>query len=251
MTFQTATFTEYTHGVARRVDGGVVDETLVCISLNGQELATLVCSPAALDDLVLGFLRSEGFIGSISDVRSMHTSLNNCVEVWLDHEIVVPERIIKTAGCGGGVTFDDLSMQHQPLATSLQVNARQICELMRSMMLLASTYIKVRGIHTSALCDSQEVAFIAEDVGRHNTIDRLWGQALRAGYATTGKLLVASGRISSEMLSKAVKMGVPVIVSRTSPTALSVALARAWNITIIGYCRGQQFRVYTGEARIK
>jgi FdhD protein len=91
---------------------------------------------------------------------------------------------------------------------------------------------------------------VAQDVGRHNTIDRLWGQALQQGLQTEGRILLASGRISSEMLNKAAKMGTPIIISRTSPTGLSVELGQAWNITVIGYARGNTFRIYSAPERV-
>jgi FdhD protein len=106
-------------------------------------------------------------------------------------------------------------------------------------------------VHTACLSDGARLVFIAQDIGRHNTLDRLCGMALQAGHDTRDHILFASGRISSEMLSKASRMGVPIVVSRTSPTSLSVRLAKAWNLTVIGYCRGNQFRVYSGEDRIR
>jgi FdhD protein len=256
---QPITFTEFTHGEPRLVDDGVIDEALACISVNGQEIATMMCSPMQLDELALGFLRAEGFITSLADVRALHVASNNCVDVWLNHDIVKPERGIVTAGCGGGITFDDLSAQHTPLESQLRLAPKHICELMMRLTRNAAIYNKVRGIHTSALAGMNvsgaglqdcDIQFIAEDVGRHNTIDRLWGRALRVGWDTADGILICSGRISSEMLSKAMKMRVPVIISRTSPTALSVALAKVWNLTVIGYCRGSTFRVYAGDHRI-
>ena len=105
-------------------------------------------------------------------------------------------------------------------------------------------------IQTSALSDGRQLLLVAQDVGRHNTIDRLWGKALKQGVITRDRILLASGRISSEMLNKAAKMGVPVVISRTSPTSLSVELGRAWNITLIGYARGNTFRIYTIPDRV-
>ena len=121
---------------------------------------------------------------------------------------------------------------------------------MKQLHLSAELYKEVRGVHTSALSDGQTLLLVAQDVGRHNTIDRLWGQALQQSLSTEGLILLASGRISSEMLNKAAKMGVPLIISRTSPTSLSIQLARAWNLTVIGYARGDSFRVYSGAERI-
>jgi FdhD protein len=88
-------------------------------------------------------------------------------------------------------------------------------------------------------------------VGRHNTLDKLRGLALLQGLDTRDRILLSSGRISSEMLNKAAQMGVPVIVSRTSPTSLSVTLARAWGITLIGYARQNRMNVYTGAERLR
>lgn len=247
---QAIRYAEYRNGVRTEIAAGVIEESLACVSVNGQELATMMCSPIHLDELALGFLRAEGFIEGMHDVRHVHVSKSNCVEVWLNKPVQKPMRSIKTAGCGGGVTFDDLSQQHAPLQTSLTIRPDQVCQLMRQLMLAATIYNHVRGIHTAALSDGQTLVYLAEDIGRHNTIDRLWGKAVRDNYLLTDHILLTSGRISSEMLSKAMKMGAPVVVSRTSPTSLSVALAKAWGLTLIGYCRGKDFRVYAGEERV-
>ena len=173
------------------------------------------------------------------------------MDVWLkDVHAELPQRGIITSGCGGGVTFDDLSRRHPPLNTHLTVTPAQISDLMKQLHQAAELYNQVRGVHTSALSDGQKLLLVAQDVGRHNTIDRLWGQALKQDIPTVGRILLASGRISSEMLNKAAKMGAPLLVSRTSPTGLSVELGRAWNVTVIGYARGNSFRVYTAPERV-
>ena len=106
------------------------------------------------------------------------------------------------------------------------------------------------GLHTSALSDGKVLLAVAQDVGRHNTVDKVWGECLRRGIATVGNLLLSTGRISSEMLSKAAKLGVELVASRTSPTSMSVRLAEVWSITLIGYVRGQRMDVYTHPERL-
>lgn len=244
-------YVKYDHGVAKPVDGGVIQEAQICLYVNGVELATFMCSPMAPGDLALGFLRTEGIIGSLADVRTWRVADNGeCVDVWLNKPFEAPTRRIITAGCGGGVTFDDIAQTRAPLDDPLHVSPVQVTGWMKQMHQRADLYNAVRGVHTSALCGPGGEMLIAQDLGRHNTIDRLWGMAMQQNLDTRGKVLVASGRISSEMLSKAVRMGVPVVVSRTSPTSLSVQLGAAWNITVIGYCRGEQFRVYTAPWRV-
>ena len=236
----------------RIIDAELVEESLACISLNGVEAATFMCSPHDLDKLALGFLYNEGFIQSIDDVHHLRLSKQEtCVDVWLkDTSITVPDRKITTAGCGGGVTFDDLSQEHPPLKSDLQVSARQLSSLMRQLHLGATRYQRSRGIHTAALATADQLLIQVEDIGRHNCLDKLRGTALVDDVATNGRILLSSGRISSEMLNKARRLGTPIVCSRTSPTSLSVALADAWQITIVAYLRQDRMRIYTHPQRI-
>jgi len=245
-------YVSYKDDQAGLVDDAVIEEGLVCIFVNGQELATFMCTPHNLDELALGFMRSEGFIQSLDDIEVLTLSNNGtCVDIWLrDLSFKLPSRGIITSGCGGGVTFDDLSGRQTPLAGQQTVTPAQVASLMKKLYLAAELYNEVRGVHTSALSDGQELLLVTQDVGRHNTIDRLWGQALKQDLPTEGHILLTSGRISSEMLNKTAKMGVPVAISHTSPTSLSVELARAWNITLIGYARGKSFRAYSAPERV-
>ncbi len=239
-------------GFAQDVEGEVVDESQTCISVNGQELATFMCSPKALDRMAVGFLYNEGLIDGMDEIRSLHVSAkDSCVDVWLhDLDKEMPKRFLVTAGCGGGVTFDDLSEQHEPLLVELTVRPNQLAQLMRELHLGASLYQRARGIHTAVLADSSDILIQVEDIGRHNCLDKLAGAALLDGVETNGRILLSSGRISSEMINKARRLGTPVVCSRTSPTSLSVALAEAWNMTIVAYLRQDRMRVYTHPERL-
>lgn len=239
-------------GDALDVEGEVIEEALACISVNGAELATFMCSPRDLDKMALGFLYNEGLIHSLDDVRSLHISANEtCVDVWLrDTNFKRPPRQIVTAGCGGGVTFDDLSGQHEALHSDLTATPVQLVELMRQTHLGAELYQRARGVHTAVLAEQDSILIQVEDVGRHNCLDKLAGAALQMGLPTQDKIILSSGRISSEMLNKARRLAVPIICSRTSPTSLSVALAESWNMTIVAYLRQNRMRVYTHPERI-
>ncbi len=114
----------------------------------------------------------------------------------------------------------------------------------------ARLYNQVRGVHASILADTERLLISAEDVGRHNTIDKLAGHALMAGLDTRNHILLTSGRISSEMLGKARRMGVPLVVSRTAPTSIALRLAKAWNICVVGYVRQNRMQVYTHPQRL-
>ncbi len=234
------------------VDSGIPEEAPLSIYVNGLELATFMCTPVQQDVLALGFLANEGLIAGMDEVVVLHIcAAGTCVDVWLSHAIQRPSRSIITSGCGSGLTFDDLSEQIEPLNSDRRVQPAQIQRLMRQLNSAGELYRKARGIHTSALSDGERLLLVAEDVGRHNTLDRLRGLALMQNVDTQDLILLSSGRISSEMLNKAARMGVPVIVSRTSPTSLSVALAKAWGITLVGYARQNRMNVYSGQERLQ
>lgn len=239
-------------GEPQPVDGWVVEEAQVCISVNGEELATFMASPRDLAQMAVGFLANEGIIGSAAEIRHLHLAQSGtCVDVWLhDLNFAKPRKFIITAGCGGGVTFDDLSGQHEPLVSDLTATPEQLANLMREMHLGAELYQQARGIHTAVLATPDKLLLQMEDIGRHNCLDKLRGAALLGGLATEGKILLSSGRISSEMINKARRLGTPIVCSRTSPTSLSVALADAWNITIVAYLRQDRMRIYTHPERI-
>jgi len=247
-TSQAVQFTRFEKGRWQTVDGTVAEEELVRLHVNGLELARIMCTPRKLDQLALGFLRSEGFIQSMADVRLVNVCPSRtCVEVWLrDASFEPPRQGTITSGCGGGITFADLTAKAKPLDSDLRVTPGQISRLMHSF--LAGQ--QQRGVHTAALAKGETLMVVTEDVGRHNTIDRLWGHCLVTGIDTRDSILLSTGRISSEMLNKAARMAIPIVVSRTSPTSLSVALAQTWHVTLIGYVRRDSLNVYAGQERI-
>lgn len=226
----------------------VVREARVRLHVNGAEWLSLMATPRELDLLALGFLATEGVICGPEDVRRIIVCPSGaCVEVWLaDVEIARPAQATLTSGCGGGITFADLSAEQEPITADARVTARQLGRLMFQLQERERT----RGLHTAALGEGESLLALAEDVGRHNTLDKLFGRCLVEGLPTRGRILLTTGRISAEMLNKAMRMRTPVVVSRSSPTTLCVALAKAWNVTLVGYARRDSLTVYTGLERV-
>ncbi len=271
-------YIEYDGQRALPVRRPVIVETPWVLYLDRRELVTFMCSPVGLPYLALGFLISEGIIERLADVWQLKVYLDEdrvyiyFPDAGLDGELAMrtceeaagsidvrlrrppparPEKRILTSGCGGGVTFDDLSGDRPPLQSDLRIRPDQISALMRQLNESATLYRASRGVHTSALADNERLLVLAEDVGRHNTLDKIRGACLLGNISTCDRILVSSGRISSEMITKARKMETPIVISRTSPTVTSIRLAKAWNITLIGYVRGRQMRVYTGAERVR
>jgi FdhD protein len=230
----------------------VIAEGVMTIFVNGRELASLMCTPTNRLQLSLGFLANESFIKSTNEVEVAHLcSTGDCVDMWLTHPI--PDKPLHrtiTSGCSGGLTFADLSACLPPLKIDRRIDPQQLGELIVRLQNRGSLYARARGVHASALSDGENLVIIAEDIGRHNTLDRLRGECLLRGIDPSGMILLSTGRISSEMIYKAALMNCPIVASRTSPTSLSVALARSWKITLCGYLRRNRMNVYACPERL-
>jgi FdhD protein len=239
-------------GEADAVEGGLIEEIVLSLYVNGQELATLMCSPVDQEALALGFLYNEGVIKALDDVGLIQLNVaRTTADIFLrTANFATPRRMVLTSGCGGGITLRDLAETQPPLKSDLVISPDVIFARMRELNDSARLYQQVRGVHTSILGDTEKLLISAEDIGRHNTIDKLAGKALQAGIDTRDRIMVTSGRISSEMLSKARLMGVPVVASRTAPTSVTVDLATGWNICVVGYVRQNGMRVYTHPYRL-
>ena len=237
---------------ATAMEKEVVQEAPVTVYVNGRELITFLCTPHNLRYLVLGFLYLEGLISGLDEVALLRVcDEEEMVEVRLTRDVELPTRRVLTSGCGGGTTFADLSAQTGQIDSTLKVTPAQILGLMRRLYRKAELYRTTGGVHTSALSDGQKLLVVASDVGRHNTLDKIQGQCLLGGIDTRDRILLTTGRLSAEMLNKAARMQSPILVSRTSPTDLAVEMAKAWDITLIGYARGGRMHVYSGEERVE
>ncbi len=236
------------------VSSQVIGEILLTLYVNGVELASIMSTPQEQDHLAIGFLKNERLIDSLAEVVSLYlTPAGCCVDIWLNHPFEKPARSVITSGCGGGVTFSDPALGIEPLQDDALIAPQLLLESFRRLQPPNSLYSRSRGVHAAGLLDvdTETLLVISEDVGRHNSIDKLTGACLLQGIETRGRILLNTGRISSEMLRKAAQMGCPIVASRTSPTSLSVEMARAWNITLVGYVRQGRMQVYSHPQRFK
>ncbi len=241
---------QFSDGEWRGASVAIPREIAFTIFVNNQELVTTLCTPTKLNCLVLGFLFSEGIISGMDDVVSMRVCEDELLaDVRLNRsDFTLPNRRVLTSGCGGGVSFSTTTKGK--VNSDLKVMPVQILSLMKQLLEGAEIYKVSGGIHTSALCDKENILVMAEDIGRHNTLDKLQGECLLRKLSTEERILITSGRLSSEMLRKASKMQIPIIASLTSPTENAVVLAREAGISLIGYARGRRLSVYSCPERL-
>ncbi len=234
-------------------DAETIVETPVSLTVNGEVWLTFMCTPVHLEELAVGFLYNEGIIESIDEVENVHVCEHgDNVDVWLNRDVEQPASWRRTSGCTGGVTAVDLLAKPNVSfdGNKLEVQPEAIGRIVEMLFESQSLYRETGGVHTSALSDGEKVVIAAEDIGRHNTLDKIAGLCMMKGIAPERRILITTGRISSEMLQKAARMNVPILISRTSPSSLSIEMAERYGITLIGYARRHRFNVYSNGQRV-
>ena len=235
------------------IKGHTIVETPVSLTVNSEVWTTFMCTPVHLEAMMVGFLFNEGVINRIDEVVDVRICEHgDNVDVWLTHDAPKPDSWTRTSGCTGGVTAVASIERPQPTSDTGEFNLSpgQINHLVEMLFEAQELYRETGGVHTSALSDGETVILSAEDIGRHNTLDKIAGLCLMEDIWPEKRILITTGRISSEMLQKGVRMGAKIVVSRTSPSSLSVELAEAWGITLIGYARRNRFNLYASPERI-
>lgn len=239
-------------------DDVVVREFPLTITLNNEELATMLCSPSSLEFLALGFLASEGLIQSREDVGQvqLNESRGTVRVETVDKPSLETDMVFKrfiTSGCGKGTmlySFAD-AMNRKKVESQLEVSPAQVFSLMKGFQSRSEVFRQTGGVHSAALADGENIIVFSEDIGRHNAVDKVFGQCLWEGISTRDRILLTSGRVSSEILFKIAKREVPVIISRSAPTDLAIKTASELGITLVGFVRGKRMNVYTGDGRIQ
>ncbi|MGI6327833.1 MAG: formate dehydrogenase accessory sulfurtransferase FdhD [Dethiobacteria bacterium] len=225
----------------------VPSEMELKIYVNQQELVTILCTPIKLNYLVFGFLYREEIISGISDVAMINVNKEDSLA---DVRLRNPEYKLPTLrvlGCSGGTVF---KTRGQRVNSDLVAKPSEVLSLMEQLQKKMVLYRLSGGVHTSALSDTGKLLVVAEDIGRHNTLDKIQGECMVKEILTRDLLLLTTGRISSEMLLKAAKMQVPVVVSRHSPTKNAILLARDLGITLVGHARDRNLLVYSYPERL-
>jgi FdhD protein len=244
-------YERYQSGSRETIDAGVVVEKPVSLYINGQVWLTFMCTPSNLDALAVGFLYNEGVINSSEDIASVKICANTeNIDVWLNFNVEEPKNWRRTSGCTGGYTSIKMHPNTPPIQNGFVISPQKIFEFVRSLFEKQQIYRRVGGVHTSILCDGKDSFLMAEDIGRHNTLDKIAGRYILEKIDYKNKILITTGRVSSEMLQKAAKINSSIVISRTSPSSLSIEIAQKWGITLVGYARRDRFNIYSHPERI-
>lgn len=236
----------------------IATEYPLTIVINGEEFATIVCSPTHLRELVIGFMAAEGVIWSYKEIKqlTLDEARGFCyVELRKELTKASKEHSSRMIGscCGKSrqFYFKTDAQTAKTVMSNVKIHPEQCIKLMKDMQNDSDEFSKTGGIHNASLATVDKILFTKTDIGRHNTLDKIYGEILEKQIPLADKVIVFSGRISSEVLLKLSKMGIGIIISKSAPTNLALDLAHDLRITAIGFTRGKRFNIYTHPFRIK
>ncbi len=238
----------------------VVDEIPITLYFNGEQMITLMCAGNHLDELAIGFFIGEGWIRDRKKLEKVEVDEekgivnvkydiddNNKVsseKFWLKRAI--------TSGCAKGSVLCDVldELLTKPLLSPINITVTEVLELMNKLNKFSSTYKKTRGVHNCMLSTKMNPMIYRYDIGRHNALDMIIGRAFLDQIDLRDKIFITTGRLTSEVVIKTVQAGIPVIISRHAATKLAIELAHTFNLTLIGYVRGNKLVIYTGKNKV-
>ncbi|MCK5434982.1 MAG: formate dehydrogenase accessory sulfurtransferase FdhD, partial [Dehalococcoidales bacterium] len=199
-------------------------EFALTIILNNQELVTLLCSPADLKYLAIGFLVSEGLLNSKDEIKKIVVDdQRGVVRVETEEDKGLASQLLFkrliTSGCGRGVSFYSANdTQGQKVESQVEMSAYDVFTLVSDFQHRSQIYRMTGGVHSAALCDRESILVFSEDIGRHNAIDKIFGECILKDISMDDRVIITSGRISSEILHKVAKRSIPIIISISVPT---------------------------------
>jgi len=247
--------------IARKNRREIIREATLRVTLDGRPFVTLLCLEEYLEELALGFLYNEGCIDSMDDVMSVvvddkSTSVHITLKSGLakctnSGESQAPRTVTSTSAKGLTFINPEKTANFEVIQSAHRVSITEIWEIARLFSERSLLKKSAGGVH-SALFHHPERSLFCEDIGRHNCIDKIAGMLLtqRGLPLVSESLLFSSGRVSTEIITKILRLKTPIYVSLTTPTASTVDMARLYNLTLIGYVRDGQAVLYSGRERV-
>ncbi|MDW4510403.1 formate dehydrogenase accessory sulfurtransferase FdhD [Priestia megaterium] len=258
-TVKKRTVLRFKNGQMENVEDKIVTEFPVTVKINEEEFVTMVCSPQYIEDMVIGYLASEGVIRAYTDIKNIWVQeKEGYVHVTIDKlnpyfQNLQNKRYI-TSCCGasrqGFVFINDALTAKKMNDISVELSIKDCFQLMNKLQQSAATFQETGGVHNAAICDKNGFMLSRMDIGRHNALDKLYGYCLKHHISIRDKVVVFSGRISSEILLKVAKIGCEVVLSKSAPTELALNLAEELGITTVGFIRNDSLNIYTCPERI-
>lgn len=238
------------------IETSVTVERPLTLYLNGQEIVTMMTVGDYPECLAVGYLLNQNMLQPDDTVTGIDYDDDiETIVVRTERETDYEEKLKKktrTSGCAVGTVFGDVmeKFEEVSLDPDAAIHTSWIYALSKAINTTPSLYLEAGAIHGCVLCERDRPLIYMEDVGRHNAVDKIAGYMFLNDISADGKIFYTTGRLTSEMVIKAVQMGVPILISRSGFTAWGVELARQADLTLIGRAKGKRFVALAGDHRI-
>ncbi|OGN90417.1 MAG: formate dehydrogenase family accessory protein FdhD [Chloroflexi bacterium RBG_13_46_14] len=230
-----------------RIETNIVREFTMTVFVNDIEFASLSCSPSDLEYLAVGFILSQGLVTNREDITDIKADKSGKVWLYTSHKIDAGAKLKLTSS--GGRSSDTSNIVKR-IQSQVTIPADRVFSLMDEFDRYSRDFRKTGGVHSAALCDAEKILIFHEDIGRHNAIDKVFGQCFMDGITTDNYFLLTSGRVPSDIMNKVALRKVPVLIARKSPTDLSVEIAEKAGVTLLGFVRDTRMNIYSHAWRI-
>ena len=241
------------------LDRVAVEEPLQLV-VDGRPVAVLMRTPGHDEELAAGFLWTEGIVDSRDQIRRIDVeSRDNHALVFLEDGVEVDfgrltRHLFSASSCGlcGKASIEAITTQHEPVSGDVLFQEAALMEAPEILRRAQATFEETGGLHASAVFGREgDLLALREDVGRHNALDKVLGWALLKGVDLSGSFVLMSGRLSFELMQKALAGRLPMVAGISAPSSLAVEFARESNQTLVGFLRPPRFNVYTGMERLE
>ena len=241
----------------KKVKSKVINEQSLTIFLNNQEIVTLMSIGDHPKYLAIGYLLNQNMLKKSDKISRVEIDKElNVVVVRTKRKTNYENKLkkkITTSGCAIGTIFGDIfdEIQKIKLKSKKKIKHKWIYEISKKITLTPSLYLEAGAIHGCAIIQNNRPLIYMEDVGRHNAVDKIAGYMFLKKIRSSNKIFYTTGRLTSEMVIKTIKMGIPILISRSGFTAWGVELAKGSNLTLIGRAKGKKYLALSGEKRIE
>lgn len=247
--------TKYSQNLTLETEDEIAREAAMTVMLDGEQYATIVCTPASMEEMVLGFLATEGLILSIGDVEQLDIDeKRGFAYVTLHYTPTLPNNQERWIGscCGKSREFylkQDVKTA-KTIMTDTPIALENVYALMKQFEENAETRNRTGGVHQAAIATEENILAAFIDIGRHNALDKLYGHLLKEKIPLKNKFILFSGRVSSEIVLKVSKIGVGMLIAKSAPTDLALKLADDLNVSVIGFAKEASLNVYTNHTNV-
>lgn len=242
------------NNICEEISDFVVVEMPLKLYINYELYTVLMCTPNEVKELAIGYLFSEGIISSIDCIESIEEKFEDRVCVVLKDDIKVNYDNVKieASACGkASIQLEFLELGwNKVIESDYKLSVEVILKLIKEFNKSSEIFKQTGGVHSCAICGDDGTIAFSEDIGRHNALDKVIGKSLINNVPINNKFVMTTGRISSDIIVKAAKAGIPIIVSHSAPTDLALNIAKSANLTVIGFARGNRMSIYCGSYRI-